>query len=510
MSDDRPYRLLPFSHENLCSALSNSHTSLEVLLGEDKTRYLSDYLVTLGAKTLVVEHDYVDGDYLDDFSKYYAKCFQSYARKCQRLHFFAVEITDTQLQNAIDGELDSASTERIREGYLGFVVARPLPDAVIGRTILKTYPPDSGRRHYTCTRSYNSNLFGLELTVRSLPFQEQDNVLAACATVALWCSFHKTAELFGTPIPTPAQITSSANEVVHHTRPVPSHGLNIQQICNAIRSVGLDAEVVIVNSNLPVASLAYAHLCHGLPVILIATIEGVGRHAIALTGYSINPAPVMTCEVDPKAQSIPMTGLRINEFYGHDDQIGPFCRVVIKPSASIGTTTYPVVFESSWKDKKSGKFLTIYPEMVVIPVYHKIRVTFVDVQTWITRLHAVVNLFLKSAGRLEWDLRLITVNDYKKSLRDSKPRDPVRRQLLVTGLPKYMWRASLHANGTELMECLVDATDMMQSAPFQIILWHSDTLKDEVHKALVEPSLRDVLRQVLTPHFAEMLIRKTG
>lgn len=151
---------------------------------------------------------------------------------------------------------------------------------------MSTYPPDNGRRNYTCVKDYKVSLFGLPLSVRSLAFQEQDNVLAACATVALWCSFHKASELFGTAVPTPARITTFANQVVNPARPIPSHGLSIQQICNAIRTINLDAEVVVVKPDIPVASLAYGHLKQGMPVILIATVENVGLHAITLTGYS--------------------------------------------------------------------------------------------------------------------------------------------------------------------------------------------------------------------------------
>src|SRR5439155_23260261 len=119
------------------------------------------------------------------FASYYVRCHEHYDRLCSRLHFFAEELTDETLRSLIQGNLSSEQTNSIRHSYLGFVVARPLPSAIIGRTLLKTYPPDEGdRRHYTVVRNYDSHLFGVKLSVRSLPFQEQDSVLAACATVA--------------------------------------------------------------------------------------------------------------------------------------------------------------------------------------------------------------------------------------------------------------------------------------------------------------------------------------
>jgi hypothetical protein len=504
-----PYEVLAFSHDNLCAAVSNPHISSAILSNEDKIRYLSDYLSAIAAKSVIIENHYIDGDYLDDFSNYYVKCFKSYDRKCKRLHFFSSDIDSIAFESIVAGRAAASELENIRGAYLGFIVARPLPNAVVGRTALKTYPPDSGRRNYTCTRPYKVNLFGIELTVTSLVFQEQDNVLAACATVALWCSFHKTADIFGTAVPTPAQITTFANHVVNHARPIPSHGLTIQQICNAIRRVGLDAEVVVVNNGVPVPSLAYGHLKWGLPVILLATVEGIGLHAITLTGYSINAAPVTSSEVDPKAYCIPMAGLRINEFYGHDDQIGPFCRVVVKPSSAASSKIYPVIFESSWKDQKTGKYLALYPEMIVVPVYHKIRVTFLDVQKWLTKLDALLGVFLKGASALEWDLYLTTVNEYKKELRDTALSQPRSNDLLVMSFPKYMWRAIYRAGDIRLFECMVDATDMTESAPFHLMLWHNDALKQNVHQALTDPSLQDVLNVTLTSRFADILREQT-
>jgi hypothetical protein len=504
------FLVLPFTHAALCDAIANEYISTEILATADKIKYLSDYLLAVNAKSMIIELDYVDGDYLDDFSNYYVKCFKSYQRKCKRLHFFAIDLTADHVSALVAEPARVEDVKTLQCAYLGFVVARPLPNAVIGRTVLKTYPSDSGRRNYPCTKPYKANLFGIELSVNSLVFQEQDNVLAACATVALWCSFHKTADIFGTAVPSPAQITSFANQVVNHARPIPSHGLNIQQICNAIRSVGLDAEVIVVNNGVPVPSLAYGHLKCGLPVILIATVEGIGLHAITLTGYSINPAVVTACEVDPKSHCIAMTGLRINEFYGHDDQIGPFCRVIVKPSTASGSKTYPVVFESSWKDQKTGKPLTLFPEMIVVPVYHKIRVTFVDVQKWLTKLDALLSIFLKGIAALEWDVHLTTVNEYKKHLRASTTSHASRNEILLTSLPKYMWHAVLRAGSTDLFECMVDATDMTESAPFQFMLWHNEALKQNFHQALIEPTLKPVLDATLTPRFAELLRKQTA
>ena len=108
--------------------------------------YLAGYLSAVGARSIVVEPVYVEGDYLDDFASYYVKCFTPYERFCKRVHFFSQPLSNSLLLKLITKKLTEADEERIRASYLGFCVVRPLPDAIVGRTILRTYPPE-GRRH---------------------------------------------------------------------------------------------------------------------------------------------------------------------------------------------------------------------------------------------------------------------------------------------------------------------------------------------------------------------------
>jgi hypothetical protein len=285
------------------------------------------------------------------------KCHWPYDRRCKRLHFFSHAFDEQEFRRFVRGEFAADQESAFTANYLGFVVARPLPDAIIGRTVLKTYESDGGRRNYPVTREYKANLFGNDLSLRSLAFQEQDSVLAACATVALWSAFHKTAELFGTPIPTPVEITRVANQIFAPGRPVPSHGLDLHQICNSVRHVGLEPEVIQVRSHTPLVSLIYGHLRMGLPVVLLVLIEGMERHAITLAGYSLRNVRVRNTEV-AMGNCVPLPGLRIDKFYAHDDQFGPFGRVQIQPSSTLPgppPLTFPVVFHGEWSNPATGQ-----------------------------------------------------------------------------------------------------------------------------------------------------------
>src|SRR5947209_3663344 len=79
----------------------------------------------------------------------------------------------------------------------------------------------------------------------------------------------------------------------------------------------------------------------------------------------------------------------------------------------------PVFFEEDWTDPRTGNITAraLFPDMIVVPVYHKIRVTYLDVLAWLTRLHRNVVQHLGVAGA-EWDLHLITTNAYKNLVKD--------------------------------------------------------------------------------------------
>jgi hypothetical protein len=498
--DAPPFSVLPFNSDNLFQSFCSARCSIDEVRQRESVDYLFRYLTDLGAKSIVVEDGYTDGDYLEDFASYYVRCFEQYERRCKRLHFSATEITLEQFERLI---LSTSIDERkaFAASYLGFVVARPLPNAIVGRTMLRTYESAGGRRNYLAVRDYPAQLFGLDLSVQTLPFQEQDSVLAACATVALWSAFHKTAHLFGTSAPRPALITRSANNVANQFRPIPSHGLSIQQMCHAIREVGLESELVTAGPNVPFVSLLYGHLHSGLPVVLVVDIEGRGRHAVTLTGYSLRNERVLGQEVASGAHAIPMIGLRIDEFYAHDDQIGPFARMTVKPP-SIDS---PVLFEGSWKDSDTGKTLTMTPVVAIVPVYNKIRVTFIDVQKWLTRLTRVLRLLLPEDAEFEWDLHLVTTNDLKRRIVSEVLPDRDRKRILFKQQPRFMWRALLVHGSTPLMELLVDATDMERSFPIHDGIWRHDDFRERLQILLGAEQLQELLSKHLTNRFLAFL-----
>jgi hypothetical protein len=506
MSQAPCYEVIPFTCEGFFIALSSETCCLGETSANDVAQYIWRYLDQLGAKTVVIEETYTDGDYLEDYSSYYVRCFNSYRRHCKRLHFFCDSFDETHFSRLILRDSTDDELETLVKGYLGFIVVRPLPKAVIGRTVLATYPSDNGRRNYTSLRLYRANLFGLDLSIESLAFQEQDTVLAACATVALWSAFHKTSDLFGTFSPRPAEITKVANGAGSTSRAIPSHGLTLLQMAHAVRSVGLEPEVVAGDPSVPLVSVIYSHLKLGLPVVLGVDIESQGLHALTITGYSMKTTQAISSEVGQGYSSPPFSGLRINEFYAHDDQIGPFSRLRVIPSTS---TKCPVCFTGSWKDS-SGSDLIMTPKFLLVPIYNKIRVTFVDMQGWIQRLWEVLKHVIVDHANYEWDTYLVTSNGLKIELAETLKGHPAQQPFLTRHHPRFIWRNSLKYNGDVVLDLFADATDMQHSMPFYDVVWYNSGLQSLVAQLVSAPQISIQLNQMLTIRFLEFLRSNPG
>jgi hypothetical protein len=458
------FSVLPYTEENLLKAFVQGADSV----AEEETtsalhrRYFLEYFQELKAAAIVLEPGYIDRDYLEDYAAYYARCFREYHRKTLRLHFFSSAFDQEYFQKVLQGEI---SSETLSESYLGFIVIKPLPRKIIGRTCLKTYAAD-GRRNYPILRDYSVNLFGLELKVKSLAYQEQDTVVAACATSALWACFQGTGILFQHKIPSPVELTGWAGEhlpenlLAASARTFPNAGLTPPQMAHAVRRIGLEplvtggAEV----SRYAVNSTMYAYLSGKIPSVLGVSVytqrdgkqKPYGRHAVAMTGYSLD----MKGEPVPGENGFLLRANRIDRIYAHDDQVGPFARMEWNGD----------VLKTSW-----GSAYIVTPDVLLFPLYHKIRIPFSLLEEAISQLDARLETLRKSRrkaeiNRAEWDIFLTTVCDYKASVRNDKEYEDASAILpsLTVDLPRFIWRVMLRVDDELQFDFLFDATGVKE------------------------------------------------
>ena len=489
VKEDPPYRVVAFDRAQLAQEIS-SHDYADERGIEVKAhvRYLERYLGELGARAILVETHYIDRDFLNDYAEHYVRCFPAYSRTCRRLHFFSSELTDDEVGTALV-EPGGAEAAGMQDSYLGFLVVRPLPLRVIGRACLAHYPePD---KCFPTTREHTATLFGLPLKVQSVPFQEQDKEVAACATSALWTAFHVTGPVHGHPIPSPVAITRSAVDLFREpARSIPNEGLNGWQQAAAIRAVGMEPCLIetaslqkdddaedkgrLVVDMARLKAVTYAYLSGGFPCVVSALVSPPGRtpdwHAVTALGFRLRGEAAPIDDNGPL-----MKGAGMDRLYVHDDQAGPFSR--------WDTTGDCVTTSWVFGDNPKHQF-PVVPRRFLVPLYHKVRISFEQVYAHVAELNGLIERSVQGlpdnlrggALRPVWDIRLTTVNAFKQRLREQAhgTGPEALRAHLTTNLPRFMWQVSaLDAQQRHLFDVLLDATDLGQGSHYSHCIVHN-------------------------------------
>ncbi|MCF7918970.1 MAG: hypothetical protein K9N06_03530 [Candidatus Cloacimonetes bacterium] len=404
-----------------------------------------------------------------------------------RLHLFKKMILEDYFFSVYN---DEAIKSDINEAYLGFIVIKPLPNTIFGRTCLVTYE-SSEKRHYTCNVRYSVNLAGVKLTVESVAFQEQDSIVAACATSALWSVFHVTCRSNNHYLPSPVELTKSALENYPlKNRYFPNYGLNLEQMAQAIRKVNLDPLCIEPQNTAILKKAIYSYLQCGIPILMGIEIRNIidggyiGLHAVSILGYSIGQT-----ESEFKSDAI-------EELYCHDDQVGCFVRMSFKGNDLAITCGWTI----------GGIEQEAKVTCLLIAQYNKLRIEYSTIYEYIYWLN---NLFSKFKwGKLSWDTFIILSNDLKsKLLAENILPFQKKKEIMTTELPKYVWQSTLSINNKKRIRIIFDATGISQDS---LIL--TDIVYDEEFYNILRilfKILKDqfpnfsVILQYLSEHFTD-------
>ena len=469
-------KVLPAS--DFRALLSECGVDVGAISDTKRIDYLSGYVLQIGAKTAVIELNYIDKDFIEDYAAYYSRCFLPVERTCCRLHFFGKQFSlDEFEQFVIKGEDDLQGT------YLGFVVIRGLSQKIIGRTCLRPYGGDA-KRHFCALCRIPVCLFGLRLEVGCVPFQEQDSAVAACATCSLWSAFHISSVKFGHENLTPGKITQFATEHgLSCNRNFPNCGLTLVDIVYAIRHVGLSPIYLDVTKETTPLRLSVllgnirGYLNLGISVVVLGhVLNGDGspqsRHAVAVSGFCLDESMGST--------NVGLKAMNITKLYLHDDQIGPYARALV--GASVPNADWTV----EWTDGRGNVNRYGFQVMcLVVPIYHKIRVDYEQVWKCVFRLQSAIDAVGSCVAglRLHWDILLRSCSDFKDVLReyDFLPKT-AKIQYLEMCLPHYIWTVRLEVNGLLGGVFCIDATDGSQGLSVVASVFPSDFLKSVFDK----------------------------
>lgn len=459
-------KIVTFSADSFADALCNQHTTVDVIKAKNHFDYFLKYLGPNGlkAQTIVVEEQYVSKDFLHDYASYYALCFEPFNKFCRRLHFFNTTVTDEMVHKVILNK--SEDPVAFWKSYLGFIVVKPIPTTVIGFTVLENYntPSPVPGRQFWGLRPYKVHVFGREHQLCSLAFQEQDSVLAACATTAIWSMLHKASMDDHTVLKSPSQITKDAASLsADGSRLFPNKGLSVQQICQAILNSGLMPEVKqpdyaelnsnqqlvdIYVSNLYIKKILNAYSAIQIPIILVIKVPDGnehGLHAITISGFNV-PAiknPPLSVETSWMAENI-------ERIYAHDDQFGPFVSINLENSHHLKTP---------WTDLHPQTLPTKVTN-IIVPVYPKIRISYEDIEAIVIGLDTIFGLFFQSniKSDLVWDIKIQFSEHFKSNIVNTALSDQEKIDILLKSLPKYIWVATCTVNQYRIFDVTFDAT----------------------------------------------------
>ena len=158
-----------------------------------------------------------------------------------------------------------------------------------------------------------------------------------------------------------------------------------------------------------------------------------------------------------------MRSSRMDKIYVHDDQIGPNARM------TFNTGYFDTEWTGRFNPAKGSRIAK--PTLILVPVYHKIRITYNEIISHIDRIDSTFKLKGHYSNSLEWAIYLTTVNQFKSDIFANGNMDPaMKRVILQLSLPKYLWRATGILKNKLELDLLFDATDIKQgiTSPYRI------------------------------------------
>jgi hypothetical protein len=370
-------------------------------------------------RTIVVENRYVDLDYRSEHSAFWSLRFQGPSPFARRLHFFTDHLEDSAIHNLSDGV-----------GYLGYSVIRPAGGCTVGRTVIAP-PPSLANATLTLVEDQVS-LFGNDLTVRGVPFCQQDGEYLRCAHAAVWMCHYTAHKLNLVGRQTSAAIVGKSPPILSRERALPSKGMTLNQLQAVFGALGQPA-LFYGLSNLPtvrgvpdpepetepdgttkppgqwdrrIFSVVCRYLNSGFPVLI-----GSDDHAFVLVGWQRDGDEV--------------------KFIACDDQVGPY-EILDSPFDH---------YKTPWKS-------------IMIPLPPKVFLSGEAAESAAYDiLKAIGTRGLKqladglASRQIQLRSSLKTGQDFKTAAASQASSDPVLRLVRLARLPHWVWAVEAHVVG---------------------------------------------------------------
>lgn len=503
---DTSHGIFEYNLDNFFSYISyQTDTPLHEIKHKTQITYLDNYFNKFKDQKIffIYENEYIDKNYLEDYSFYYVKCFKTYKRTCSRIHFFQTSDNSANYKSEFKKLLSGESSIINSKNYLGFIVIRPIPHSFLANVCLKPYYENKNRLgSYILSKEYVVSLFGVKLTIQSIAFQEQDKVLSAFATTSLWTFFHAHPAMNLLKIPPSSIITASAYpEKNGYSREFSNKGLSTEMICKNLTKYDFSPEYFeFSNTDLKFSikdfnflkEYIFSYCSSGMPLILGVSINGLDSstekalHAVTILGYSLN-------KVTSTKHSL--LSHNLEKIYVHDDRFGPFlkiifndqqCEVIIKKNKNV----------SNHNDFTKEIYV---PDSLIIGVYQKIRIpyslirnTCLDfIESFKEYLVSHYSNTVYAFMSLIWDIQLKENHDFKNNILNSKMKN--KEYYLTKSFPKYIWSVTALFSNVPIFEMIFDATDIDKGDVFLEIIPINEDYANSIIKIIKDYSNDNII-----------------
>lgn len=537
-----PYLICKFEKQTLTNLVKESFkTDFPDIFHKRQIDYIFRYLNDAECKTVILEYDYIDKDYLEDYARYYVKGFNNSGYKSARMHFFSSEFDHSDIDKYLFDGLTIKKKKELQSSYQGFMVVKPLPKTFIGRTCLSIYKSIIFDDDKKClSREYSVDLFGIKLVVNSIAFQEQDKVISACATTSIWSALHAIQWKDVRDIPSRGEITTNAiNHINDSSNSFPNKELSNKQILRAIDSEKLKhhTEFLRDKGQNVFFNKVKIHINSGLPLVLggeiysksdVGFIKKAG-HAVTILGYKSSGKCAL---------------------YIHDDRLGPYARATFENLSSLnlnddslpnwGLMLQEKDDEGKWRDAHE----ILVPNILITVHYPKVRLPYNYANNTCQLIKLMYDGFidlLKEKGDpgelkglceispLTYDIELKEISSIRQeflkynfdpnSEPESKPKvsrdflKSSRVDFLSKSYARFQWVASFKINDKKAFKILFDATDIPQGNAVSAIIYESKYYSEVVFETMkkiikMEPFSSIISSFKSDEHFFNSFIKK--
>ena len=285
-------------------------------------------IIEARCETVVIERNYIDSDYRAGFARFHYLRHHDTPRRCVRLHFFPSRLSPSNLADI---------PKNMKQEYLGFTVLRPLPGFHLGRSLLsvgmvsQSQPGES--TYITCNSPCRANLAGNEIEFDGVPWMQQDTLVSACASAAIWvasCYLARKFPLEFREYSTPEITDLATRNVISTGRPMPSEGLFPDQMMYALQEMGYEPVPYVPDTAVDATRITYRYVESGIPVIAGVYFPRGGGHAVTAIGHTHN------MQQKPQVERVKLNGGHLSlcrssdfasSFVIQDDAGGPFRRL---------------------------------------------------------------------------------------------------------------------------------------------------------------------------------------